>query len=381
MKHTRRRRGCEVIFIILFSLLIFTVLGGVVAGNWMIKQASERYGIANPDLSPFQKIYYSTRLNFSRDELFRRQSSSTTGDIEFTIEEGESINSITMLLKQAGLIANEHLFQDLLVYAGLDTKIQAGTYRLDSSMSAAEIAVKLQDPAQRMVKFIILLGWRSEEIASAIPTSGLNFTSEELLDLIRNPSSLNLPAELKPYQALEGFLMPGEYLLDRNITASALLEQITNEFSKRVDPVMIKAFSSEGLNLYQAVTLASIVEREAMVDDEKPVIASVFLNRLHDGMKLDSDPTVQYAVGFDAENQSWWKNPLSYADLQIDSPYNTYIYPSLPPGPISNPGIESLHAVAYPQETAYYYFRAACDGSGRHLFAISYEEHLSNECP
>jgi UPF0755 protein len=133
--------------------------------------------------------------------------------------------------------------------------------------------------------------------------------------------------------------------------------------------------------MVQAVTLASIVQREAVIQDEMPMIASVFLNRLAVNMKLDSDPTVQYALGYQNGRGGWWTNPLSLADLQIDSPYNTYIYTGLPPGPIANPSLEALQYVAQPAQTPYFYFRAACDGSGRHNFAITFNEHLNNACP
>ena len=112
-----------------------------------------------------------------------------------------------------------------------------------------------------------------------------------------------------------------------------------------------------------------------------PLIASVFLNRLKIGMKLESDPTVQYALGYDRTGQTWWKNPLSQIDLQYDSLYNTYLYPSLPPGPIASPSLEALQAVANPLTSSYFFFRAKCDGSGEHLFAETFEQHVANECP
>jgi UPF0755 protein len=117
-----------------------------------------------------------------------------------------------------------------------------------------------------------------------------------------------------------------------------------------------------------------------VVEDEMPLIASVFYNRLAVGWKLESDPTVQYALGYNEAQGTWWTNPLSAADLQVDSPY-TYVYSGLPPGPIANPGLAALKAVAFPAQTPYYYFRAACDGSGRHLFAETFDEHLGNACP
>jgi UPF0755 protein len=141
------------------------------------------------------------------------------------------------------------------------------------------------------------------------------------------------------------------------------------------------AFQNQGLDLLQAVTLASIVQREAMIEEEQPIIASVFLNRMADGMKLESDPTVQYALGFNAEQQTWWTNPLTLDDLDVESLFNTYLYPGLPPAPICNPGVSALRAVAYPAQTSYYYFRAECNGTGSHTFSKTYQEHLDNSCP
>jgi UPF0755 protein len=140
-------------------------------------------------------------------------------------------------------------------------------------------------------------------------------------------------------------------------------------------------FSRQGLNVYQAVTLASIIEREAIVDEEMPLIASVFFNRLAIGMKLETDPTIQYALGYNLSQNTWWTNPLTLSDLEVDSPYNTYLHPGLPPGPICNPGLAALQAVAFPAQTPYYYFRARCDGSGLHSFAETFEQHIQNACP
>ena len=144
---------------------------------------------------------------------------------------------------------------------------------------------------------------------------------------------------------------------------------------------MTNGFEQQGLTVYQAVTLASIVEREAVRDEEKPIIASVYLNRLRIGMKLEADPTVQYALGYNFGQGTWWTNPLSLDNLQYDSPFNTYLYGGYPPAPIANPSLEALQAVAFSIETPYYYFRARCDSSGYHAFAATFEEHLANGCP
>ena len=137
----------------------------------------------------------------------------------------------------------------------------------------------------------------------------------------------------------------------------------------------------QGLTTQEAVILASIIEREAVIEDEMPMIASVYLNRIKSGMLLNADPTVQYALGYNITQETWWTNPLSKEDLNAASSYNTYIQPGLPPGPICNPGINALKAVAFPAQTPYFYFRASCDGSNRHLFSETLQEHIDNACP
>jgi UPF0755 protein len=204
---------------------------------------------------------------------------------------------------------------------------------------------------------------------------------QQVLEAARSgtlPSSLT--AELPDPARLEGFLFPDTYHLTQDSHPSELVAAMLETFDRRVDPEIRAGFAQQGLSLHQAVTLASIVEREAIVTDERPMIASVFLNRLAQGIKLDADPTVQYAIGQQPDG-AWWKTGLSLDDLQIDSPYNTYLYAGLPPAPISNPGLASLRAVAFPESSPYLYFRAACDGSGRHTFAETFDQHVLNACP
>jgi UPF0755 protein len=152
-------------------------------------------------------------------------------------------------------------------------------------------------------------------------------------------------------------------------------------FEDKVTLQMRADAAARATSVYEIVTIASIVEREAVVADERPLIASVYLNRLAQGMKLEADPTVQYAMGFQADTEQWWNLYLTQADYyEVDSPYNTYLYDGIPPGPIANPGLDSIMAVIYPAESPYIFFRAACDGSGRHNFAETFEEHVANGC-
>jgi UPF0755 protein len=249
-------------------------------------------------------------------------------------------------------------------------------------MNSVEIAHSLQDATPSKVDFVILPGWRMEEIAAALPTSGLQISPQEFLSgTIKPYGNTESLDNLPPGATLEGFLFPGGYELERDTSLTVLLEHVLGSFEQNLSPELRQGFSQQGLDVFQAVTLASIIQREAVDPAEMPMIASVFYNRLRSGMKLDSDPTVQYALGFNQAQGTWWTNPLSLDDLKTDSPYNTYLYPGLPPGPIANPGPEALRAVAFPDESPYYYFRAACDHSGTHVFSETFEEHVSKACP
>ena len=361
---------------ILLILIIFISL--IIAFVTLPSQAARIYGPPASWLTLPQRAQYSAQLLWY-DGLLTRPLNANGSDQSFTIQVGESVNSVSAHLQEVGLIRDAESFRAYLIYSGLDTSIQAGEYRLNAAMSAIDIAREIQDATSTEVTFVILPGWRMEEIAASYSTSGLSITPEEFLDAAQNP-----PDDfefLSDADSAEGFFSPDSYVLSRNISADELVTKLVRNFASRLTPDLMNGFEEQGLTVYEAVTLASIVEREAVQDEEKPLIASVYLNRLNIGMKLDADPTVQYAIGFNLLQDTWWTNPLSLEDLKFDSPFNTYIYSGLPPAPISNPGLESLQAVAFPAESLYYFFRAKCDGSGYHSFAETFEEHVANGCP
>jgi UPF0755 protein len=347
----------------------------------LLPQTERSFGPPGEQLTLYQRIYLSSRLFLQKDLL--KQPANPLGEtLPFQVKIGDSVINVVTRLEQLQLISSAKAMRDYLVYAGLDTTLQAGEYKLSSRMTPVEIALSLQDATPGEVVFGVLSGWRLEEIAAALPTSGLNFSPDDFLSLARNPTaSLTNGLELPAGASLEGYLFPDNYRLPRQIALEDFLLTLLENFQIKVDSELTEGFNNQGLARHQAVTLASIVQREAVVEDEMPLIASVFINRLSNSMKLDSDPTVQYAHGFIPDQKTWWKNPLTLSDLEIDSPYNTYIYTDLPPGPISNPGLNALLAVAFPAKTPYFYFRMACDGSGRHSFAENFAEHLSNGCP
>jgi UPF0755 protein len=345
------------------------------------RRVEAAFGPSSPALDPLQRLRLSVQLLLQSDQL--QQPSNPLGDSEtFEIPLGQSPLIIAAQLESLGLISNVGAFINYLTYAGLDTTLQAGEYTLSPASSPVEIAHILQDATPSEVTLSILTGWRMEEIAATLPTTGLGISPEEFISAASDPGRFaNLPADYPTNGTLEGSFSPGSYRLPRETTVDQLITILLDEFNSHLTPELLNGIQNQVLNVHQAVTLAAIVEREAIVGEEMPMIASVFLNRLEIGMPLEADSTVQYARGYNAEQNTWWTNPLSVRDLQFDSPYNTYLYPGLTPGPIANPGLRALRAVGFPAQTPYYYFRATCDESGMHTFSETFEEHLSKNCP
>ena len=276
------------------------------------------------------------------------------------------------------VLDNGTLLRNYMRYRGLDVGIQAGAYEVTGAMTIRDLALTLQTARPSDIVVTIVEGWRLEQIAEAIDAAGLNFTGPEFLAAARAPIANHELASVT--DSLEGFLFPDTYRLESDSSPNAFLKTAMDNFIRRVDPSLRQSFELQGLTLSQAVTLASIVEREAIVPEERPMIAAVFLKRLRSGLPLEADPTVQYPLGQQPDG-SWWKSPLSLLDLEEVSPFNTYRNDGLPPTPIAAPGLSSLEAVGTPIEINYLYFRAACDGSGRHQFAETFAQHLQNACP
>ena len=360
---------------IFFVLMMCAVLGFLFI--YIPARATRVYGPPASSLTLPQRMQYSALLLWY-DGLLTQPLDSSGAEQAFTVEVGESVDTVANHLQIVGLIRDAEALRSYMIYSGIDTSMQAGEYKLSTAMSAMDIAHQLQDATPEEVTFVVLPGWRLEEIADSLPTSGLPITYDEFLSAAKTP-----PQEydfLAGASSIEGFVYPDSYTFSRKISVDEMIHDILRNFSAHLTLDLKNGFERQGLSVYQAVTLASMVEREAVHEEEQPLIASVYLNRLNIGMKLDADPTVQYAIGYNFLQQSWWTNPLSLLDLQVNSIYNTYKYPGLPPTPIANPSLGALHAVAFPAETNYYFFRAKCDGSGYHIFAETFDEHLQNAC-
>jgi UPF0755 protein len=373
-------RTC-LILMTLFIASALICLAVWVAGTLAFGLPTVQESIGPPvgDLSQPQEVALSIYLLVNQQRL-----DQPAGDPQITwtieVEPGASAQSVIDQLATIGLLDHPSLFRAYIRYLGFDRGIESGKYELSGGMSIRELATALQTASTEAVVLTIPEGWRAEEVAGRLMSMELTIDPANFLGSVATSSErLLLSFEFPSGRSLEGFLFPDTYVLEMDTTADGLVEMMVSNFEQRVDDSIRQGFKNQGFSVYEAVILASIVEREAVVPEERPRIAAVFINRLIAGMNLDADPTVQYAVASSRQDQ-WWPQ-LSFEDLQIDSPYNTYRYPGLPPGPIASPGLESFKAVAFPLTTSEYYFRALCDGSGRHAFAETFEEHQRNSCP
>jgi UPF0755 protein len=362
---------------IVFSMVLIVAVA-IAAMIAIPAMAQHTYGPPAAGLPALQVLEYSATLLWD-DGLLTKPRDVQGGHQDFQIVEGEPIESVTGRLEEAGIIRDAGALRDYLIYTGMDKSVQAGNYKMSGAVSVVDVAHLLQDATPTDVTFVVLPGWRIEEIAESLPTSGLDIAPGDFVAAASSPH----PGYdfLDGQNTAEGFLYPDSYILPRATTLQELLDALLRNALLHLTTDLREGFQRQGLSVYQAVTLASIVEREAVQGSEAPMIASVYINRLRTNMKLDADPTVQYSLGYNQAQRTWWTNPLGLLDLQVDSPYNTYMNTGLPPAPISNPGVNSLLAVAHPADSPYFYFSARCDGSGYHEFAETFEQHLNNICP
>lgn len=319
-----------------------------------------------------------------READLNRAVSTDDTPVRFTVNPGDVPRVIASNLADQNLILDPDLFVSYVRATDIDSQLRAGTYFLNRAQTIPEIAQTLIDPRGGQFAFRILEGWRIEEIAERVIDGNpyFPFSGAEFLTVVG--SGADVPAEFADYvdlpegASLEGFLFPDTYQLPAQITPELLRDLLLERFTEQVGPALAEAAAEQGLTLYEAVTLASIIQREAVHPDEHPMISSVYRNRLEINQRLEADPTVQYPIGRAGD---WWPQ-ITQADYQaVVSPYNTYRVNGLPPGPIANPGISAIRAAIQPAESPYYYFRARCTQDGYHNFARTFEEHVANACP
>jgi UPF0755 protein len=323
-----------------------------------------------------EDVFIGLYLQYRQGDLDRPASYDDTPVI-FVVEPGESAATVAARLEELGLVTDGELFRMFIRYHGIDANLEAGEYVLRANMTMAEIAETLQHARIEEVTVTVPEGWRAEQVAQMLAKENI-VDGDEFLALVRGGKfDYSLLRDRPEGSSLEGFLFPETYRIPAQAEAEDLIERMLSTLEERFTPEMRQLAAERGMTVYQVMTLASIVEREAVIAEEQPLIAGVFLNRLEQAMPLQADPTVQYAKGYDATTGQWWA-PVTTEDWErVDSPYSTYLYPGLPPGPICSPGLSAIQSVLEPTDTEYLFFLARGDGS--HVFAVTYEEHLQNQ--
>lgn len=290
------------------------------------------------------------------------------------VRPGEGWSEVTERLRARGLVRRPLTFKAIVLVSGARSELLPGRYSLRSGTGSRDLIAALTS-AERGSSVTIPEGFRVEQVGERLVARGLA-TGKEWEAALRKRRTSPVLASRPTGAGLEGYLYPDTYGFTEENAAEQFVSAAVANLDDRLTPQLRRDLEREAGSVHKGLTLASIVEREAQSAPERPVIASVYLNRLRlpgGPMRLQADPTVQYAVG---RPGAWWKQGLTLADLRAPSPYNTYVHAGLPPGPIANPGIASIRAVARPASTPYLYFVAK--GDGAHAFAETLEEHDAN---
>lgn len=274
--------------------------------------------------------------------------------VNLKIEKGSSAGQVAHVLKKKGVIISSLWFKVLVKLSNTGKKIMPGEYEFKKHTSAEEVLwVLINTKHIEDVKIVIPEGWRMEQIAERLYKRGIIEDKGEFISIVKREN-------------LEGYLFPSTYFFKKKSKTLQIINMLKSEFDRKIRPLFKNGFP-KGLDERKVLVIASIVEREAVVSSERPLIAAVYLNRIKKRMKLEADPTVQYALGY-------WKQGLTYKDLRTKSPYNTYVSRGIPPGPICNSGYESVRAVFFPAKINALYFVAERK-DGKHVFNISFKEH------
>ncbi len=289
----------------------------------------------------------------------------------FVIARGETAGEIARHLEAQGIVRSALAFEFVLYENEKENALQSGTYTVSPALTPRELAKVFEKAPGEQTVLRVIEGWRLTEIAAAVEKAFPKITKDAFLAAAVVGDRRNVVlAGLDPKSSLEGFLFPDTYFLRPDSSAAQIVDTLLAQFEQRAGATLRSAAAERKTTVYDIVKLASIVEREARDRAESPTIAGVYQNRLNIGMKLDADPTIQYAVGE-------WRE-LTLADLKVDSPYNTYQVAGLPPTPICSPGLAALEGAAKPAQHDFFFFVAKNDGSGDHAFAKTIEEQEAN---
>jgi peptidoglycan lytic transglycosylase G len=324
-------------------------------------------------------------------------ASSDAAQLEFTVADGDSAALIAGRLQEQGFLRDARAFVFISTEKDLADKLEAGTYILRKNMTPDEVVNALLVSKDVAVSIGLREGLRLEQITAKLQTLPLTMDVQAFYDEAKKPPKALLDdyswLDLPKGASLEGFLAPATYRVLPDVTPDELIRRMLDRFEEAVGPDRLKVAKSRGLTFYQVLTLASIVEREAVVDEERPLIAGVYENRLDNApFILNADPTVLYAndtmelgkLKFpEWKDYAFWSPPGgALKDIVLPEAlagYQSYVVGGLPPGPICTPTVASIDAALEPNDkTGYFFFVAIPDGGGKHAFAKTYKEHQAN---
>jgi UPF0755 protein len=300
-------------------------------------------------------IFFVVLFLWYQRQLLPVSEKDQTKDV--VIAEGQSLSEIAANLKSEGLIRSPLAFKIMVLRLGLGKKIQAGYFQLSPKSSSYQIASTLTRGSSD-VWVTFPEGQRVEEIAQKLQIV-LGIPENEFLKF-----------------AKEGYMFPDTYLIPKKAKGQEVAQMMFGNFQRRFDNSLRQDAQKRGLTLEEVVIFASLVERETKFEEDRPKVAGILIKRHRSSLPLEVDATVQYALGYQKEEKSWWKKTLTSTDLAVDSPYNTRKNSGLPPTPIANPGLSSIEAVVYFQENPYLYYLS--DKEGKIHYAKTLEEHIEN---
>lgn len=289
-----------------------------------------------------------------------------TRPVLFDVEKGKGVRAIAEALKLKGIIRKQWSFVLQYEFFFFPQSLKAGEYQFQPSQSSQEILEDLIRGKIYLHAVTVAEGLTARESADVFLSAGFG-TAGEFIKAFREPEMI-LPWDAKA-RNLEGYLFPETYSLPKGLAAEEIFGKMVSQFKTVFDESWRRRTDELRMSVREVVTLASLIEKETSLQEEKELVSAVFHNRLHRGMKLDCDPTIIYAL----KEKGLFDGRLHAKDLKLDNPYNTYRYPGLPPGPICNPGRESLRTALYPASDDYFYFVSKNDGS--HIFSRTLREH------
>lgn len=304
--------------------------------------------------------------------------STNQENVVVVIQNGDGVDNVAMQLKSLGLIKSKLAFKTYLFINNKISKIQPGEYQFNQ-VNVQKIASKITQPPEYKQEIVLtfLEGWNSDEMGAYLQEKGLSF-EQDFLKLAETRDTRNIIPDKdyaffldKPLNiGLEGYLFPDTYRVFEDVTPEEIVEKMLDNFDEKFNEELREKAAEKDLKISEVITLASIVEKEARTKEDKKVVAGIFLNRIVINQRLESDATVNYITGKQTTRPS-------YKDLEADSLYNTYKYSGLPPGPICNPGMDSIEAVIYPEDSDYLYFLNT--PSGNIIYNKTYEDHLETK--